>query len=153
VIDFGQLQRATTRQVGWHDKEPAMSMSQGLFSFSSAFRTVSLITIAALVLTTSETPVVAAPVSTRDISTPVASSGATDFGAARRHRHARRGEAAGAAFVAMTFGMIAGAIAAQQRREYYDNYGYYYGPRYYYGSGYYYGAPHYYVRRYYYPPY
>ena len=128
-------------------------MSQGLIS--SAFRTVSLATIAALVLTTSKTSVVAAqaaPVSTRDI--PVASRGATDFSAARRHRHYhRRGNAAGAAFAGMAFGMIAGAIAAQQRREYYENYGYYDGPGYYYGSGYYHGSPYYYGRRYYYPPY
>jgi hypothetical protein len=31
-------------------------------------------------------------------------------------------------------GTIAGAIAAEQRREYYYNYGYYYGPGYYYGG-------------------
>lgn len=127
-----------------------MSMSQGLIS--SAFRTVSLTTIVALALTTSETSVVAAPALT-DISRPVASSGATDFSAARRHRHYhRRGNAAGAAFVGMAFGMIAGAIAAQQRREYYENYGYYYGPGYYNGPSYYSG-PYYYGRRYYYPPY
>jgi hypothetical protein len=40
-------------------------------------------------------------------------------------------------------GTIAGAIAAEQRREYYYDYGYYYGP------GYYYGRPYYYGRRYY----
>ena len=40
-------------------------------------------------------------------------------------------------------GTIAGAIAAEQRREYYHDYGYYYGP------GYYYGRPYYYGRRYY----
>ena len=127
-------------------------MSQGLIS--SAFRTVSLATIAALVITTSQTAVVAAPVSKRDILTPVASSRVTDFSAARRHRHYhRRGNAAAAAFAGMAFGMIAGAIAAQQRREYYENYGYYDGPGYYYGPGYYHGSPYYYGRRYYYPPY
>jgi hypothetical protein len=122
-----------------------MSLSQGLIA--SAFRTVSLATIAALVITTSQTAVVAAPVSKRDILTPVASSRVTDFSAARRHRHYRRGNAAGAAFAGMAFGLIAGAIAAQQRREYYENYGYYDGP------GYYYGGPPYHGRRYYYPPY
>jgi hypothetical protein len=35
-------------------------------------------------------------------------------------------------------GTIAGAIAAEQRREYYHDYGYYYGPGYYYGRPYYY---------------
>ena len=128
-----------------------MSISQR--SFSSAFRTVSFATIAALVLTTSETSVIAAPASTRVVSTPVAPSGATDFSAARRHRHYHGRNAAGAAFAGMAFGMIAGAIAAQQRREYYENYGYYYGPGYYDGPGYYYGGPYYYGRRYYYPPY
>ena len=130
-------------------------MSQGLIS--SAFRATSIAAVAALVLTTSETPVLAtpaAPVSTRDISTTVASSGATDFSAARRHRHYhRQGNAAGAAFVGTAFGMIAGAIAAQQGREYYENHGYYYDPGYYHGPGYYYSGPYYYGRRYYYPPY
>ena len=129
-------------------------MSQSLIS--SAFRTVSLATIAALVLSTSQTPILAAPaapVSTRDISTPVASSGATDFSAARRHRHYYRGgNAAGAAFMGMALGIIGGAIAAQQRRDYYENYGYY-GPGYYYGPAYPYGGPYYYGRPSYYPPY
>lgn len=120
---------------------------------SSASRGIALVAIVALLLTTSEWPLVAAPMS-KDISTPAASSRATDFSAARRHRHYhRRGNAAGAAFVGMAFGMIAGAIAAQQRREYYENYGYYYGPGYYYAPGYSYGRPYYYGRRYYYAPY
>ena len=127
-----------------------MSTSQGLIS--SAFRNFSLATIAALVVITSETSAVAAPVST-DMSRSVVSSGANDFSAARRHRHYhRRGNVAEAAFAGMVFGMIAGAIAAQQRREYYENYGYYYGPGRYYGRSYYYGGPYYYGRRYYYPP-
>jgi hypothetical protein len=110
-------------------------MNQGLISW--AFRAIALATIAMLILTTSESPLVAAPVS-RDISTTVASSRATDFSAARRHRHYyRRGNAAGVAFAGMAFGMIAGAIAAEQRREYYENCGYYYGPGSYYGPGYY----------------
>jgi hypothetical protein len=52
----------------------------------------------------------------------------------------------------LAFGAIAGAIAAQQRREYYENYGYYYGPGYYDGPRYYrpyYGRRHFH----YYPPY
>jgi hypothetical protein len=135
-------------------RSPLMLMSKGLISSTS--RAVALATIAALVLTTSESPVVAAPAvpASRDMPIALASSYATDFSAARRHRHYhRRGNAAGAAFAGMAFGMIAGAIAAQQRREYYENYGYYYAPGYYYGSSYYYGGPYYYGRRYYYPPY
>ena len=136
-----------------HDKEPLMLMIKGLLS--SCHRAVALATITALVLTTSESPLLAATTasSSRGISTTIASTRATDFSAARRHRqYYRRGNAAGAAFAGMAFGVIAGAIAAQQRREYYENYGYY-GPGYYYGSGYYYGEPYYYGRRYYYPRY
>jgi hypothetical protein len=47
----------------------------------------------------------------------------------------------------LAFGAIAGAIAAEQRREYYENYGYYYGPGYY-GPRYYrpyYGRRHFYL--------
>jgi hypothetical protein len=82
----------------------------------SAHRAVALAAIVALFLTASESPLVAASAApdSRDISTSVT----TDFSAARRYRHYhRRGNAAGAAFVGMAFGMIAGAIAAQQRRE------------------------------------
>ena len=50
----------------------------------------------------------------------------------------------------LAFGAIAGAIAAQQRREYYENYGYYDGPGYYYGPRYY--RPYYGPRHFYYPP-
>lgn len=113
---------------------------------SKAGRTVVVATIAALVLTTSELPLAAAPASQASVgvSARVASSDATDFSSARRRRHYhRRGSAAGLAFMGFAIGTIAGAIAAEQRREYYYNYGYYYGP------GYYYGGPYYYGRRYY----
>ncbi len=130
-------------------------MLTGRGLISSGSRGVVLATVAALVLTASESPLLAAPAATDSthISAIAASSRATDFSAARRHRHYhRRGNAAGAAFMGLAIGMMAGAIAAQQRREYYENYGYYYGPGYY-GPGYYYGRPYYYGRRYYYPPY
>lgn len=97
---------------------------------SSAGRGVALTMITALILTTSEVPLVAAPTApdSSGISTTVASSRATDFSAARRRRHYHRGaSAAGAAFMGLAIGMAAGAIAAQQRREYYEHYGYYYG--------------------------
>ena len=82
------------------------------------------------------------------IAASSASSDATDFSAARRHRYYRRGpSAAGLAFMGMATGLIAGAIAEQRRRDYYDNY--YYGPGPYYGPGYgYYGGPRYYYRPY-----
>lgn len=125
-------------------------MNEGLTSWAS--RGVALVTIAGLLLTTSEAALAAAPLSGKSAPT-AALSRATDFSAARRYRHYHRGgNAAGAAFAGMAFGMIAGAIAAQQRREYYEDYGYY-GPSYYYGPGYYYGRPYYYGPRYYYVPY
>ncbi|MGY4622565.1 hypothetical protein [Bradyrhizobium sp. USDA 4486] len=72
-----------------------------------------------------------------------ASSNATDFSAARRHRYYRRGpSAAGLAFMGVAAGLIGGAIAESRRQEYYDNY--YYGPRPYYGGpGYYDSGPYY----------
>ncbi|WP_407180587.1 hypothetical protein [Bradyrhizobium sp. STM 3562] len=104
-------------------------------------------TISALALTTSASPLAAASATGSNGVSVTASSDATDFSAARRHRRYHRGpSAAGAAFMGMALGLAAGAIAAQQRREYYENYGYYYGPGYY-GPGSYYGP------RYYYPPY
>jgi hypothetical protein len=122
-------------------------MSTGLISLAG--RGVLCALIAALVLAMPNSPTIAAPAAKSP--TAVALGGATDFSAARRHRHYYRGSnAAGAAFAGLAFGMIAGAIAAQQRRDYYENYGYYYGPRYYYGPVY---QPYYYGPRYYYSPY
>jgi hypothetical protein len=109
-----------------------------------------LVTIAALILTASELSSIAAPASraSEGVSATVESTDVTDFSSARRRRHYhRRGNAAGLAFMGFAIGTIAGAIAAEQRRDYH-NYGYYYGPGYYYGGG-----PYYYGRRYYYPPY
>jgi hypothetical protein len=134
-----------------------MSMRKGLIASRS--RIVVLTTIAALLLTTSETPLSAAPAAgaSQGISTPAASGGATEFSSRSRHRHYRHGgDAAGAAFMGLAFGAIAGAIAAQQRRDEYDYYyGYsgpgYYAPGPYYGPGYGYYRPHYYHPHYYRP--
>jgi len=123
---------------------------------SSTGRSVVLATIAALALTTLESPSTAAPAARAldDVSATVASSDITDFSSARRRRHYHRGgNAAGLAFMGFAIGTMAAAIAAQQRRDDYYNYGYGYAPGYYYGGGpYYYGRP-YYGRRYYYRPY
>jgi hypothetical protein len=116
---------------------------------SSARRSIAVAIIAASVLTTSESPLTAAPAAhdRQDISAATASNDNTDFSARRRHRHYRhRGNAAGLAFMGFAIGTIAGAVAAQRRRDDCYDYGYC-GPRYYYGGGPYYG------RRYYYPPY
>jgi hypothetical protein len=115
-------------------------MLGGDFSRSLKARTSVLAIIVALVLSLGGPRFAAAgpidPISDGTSATP-ASSSATDFSAARRHRHYRRGgNAAGLAFMGLAIGAI-GAIAAQQRRnDYYDN-GYGYAPGPYYGRGYY----------------
>jgi hypothetical protein len=81
------------------------------------------------------------------VASAVAQTGAaTDFSAARRHRHYRRhgnGGAAAAAAFAGIVGTIGAIAAAQARRDaYYD------GPYGYYGGGPYYASP-YYGRPYY----
>jgi hypothetical protein len=131
-------------------RETKMSMRQGLPC--SAGRSVILATIALLIFTMGEPQFAiagpAAPAS-KGVSAGTAKSGATDFSAARRRRHYRRGgSAAGLAFMGLAIGAI-GAIAAQQRRDdYYDNYGY--GQGYYGGGPSYYGGGPYHGRRYYY---
>jgi hypothetical protein len=117
--------------------------------FSSAGRKAVLPMIAALVLATSESPLNAAPADQTSAGrwATAAASNITDVSSRQRHRHYRRGgNAAGLAFMGLAIGTIAGAIAAQQRRDDCYDYGYC-GTRYYYGGGPYYG------RRYYYPPY
>jgi hypothetical protein len=133
-----------------------MSRSRGLTA--AVGRTVVLTTIAALMLTTSETPLNAAPAShpSSGISATTASPDVTDVSARRRQRHYRGGgAAAGAAFMGLAIGAIAGAVAAQQRRDeyYYDpGPGYYQRPGYYYQPGYYDPPPQYYYRQRYHHP-
>jgi hypothetical protein len=118
--------------------------------FSSAGRKTVLPMIAALVLATSESPLnaAAAAQTPAGLAATAASSNITDFSSRHRHRHYRRGgSAAGMAFMGLAIGTIAGAVAAQQRRDDCYDYGYC-GQRYYYGGG-----PYYYGHRYYYPPY
>ena len=120
-----------------------MPRRNGLLSKNG--RAVVLATISALILTTSQSPLMAAPASRslHGIAASAAPNDVTDVSSRRRHRHYRGGGgAAGAAMMGLAFGAIAGAIAAQQRRDYYENYGYY-GPGYDPGPGYYY-APRYY---------
>lgn len=119
-------------------------------SISPAGRRVLLATITMLALATPPAPVLAASPAPAPKVTSLAavSPGATDFSAVRRRYYRRGGNAAGAAFMGMTMGLIAGAIAEQQRRDYYEHYGYYYGPPRYYAP-----PPYYYGPRYYYPPY
>ncbi|WP_315837380.1 hypothetical protein [Bradyrhizobium prioriisuperbiae] len=120
-------------------------MRRGL-SFTA--RGVALATVAALALTMFEpVPVLArdaGPAPATASAGVVAASGATDFSAARR-RYRRGGgnnAAAIAAFGAFA-GIIGGAIAESQRRDYYRERYYDGGPGYY-GRGYGYGGPGYY---------
>lgn len=113
---------------------------------SSAGRGVVAALVTGLVITVAEPPMAAAGSmgDSKHASVAEPSSGATDFSAARRRHYRRGGNAAGAALMGMMIGTIGAAIAAQQRRDAYEDYYYGYGPRYYgppayYGYGPYYG--------------
>jgi hypothetical protein len=123
-----------------------MSMRKQLISASGG--AVALAAFAALALVTVPRSSLAASASAlTTAATASPSHDATDFSAARRRYYRRGPNAAGLAFMGMATGLIAGAIAEQRRREYYENY--YYGPGPYYGPGYgYYGGPRYYYRPY-----
>lgn len=118
-----------------------MHLSQRLMI--STGRSVALAAVAAMTFT------VTAPLSA-NAGTSMNSAGhagATDFSAARRHRHVNRGGgAAAAAAFAGIVGTIGAVAAVQAQRDYYDD-----GP-YAYGGGSYYAEP-YYGRRYYGSPY
>lgn len=125
-------------------------MLTGRHLISPAGRRVVLAAIATLALAVPQAPVLAdsPPPAPKVTSLAAGSHNATDFSAVRRRYYRRGGNAAGAAFMGMAMGLIAGAIAEQQRRDYYERYGYYYGPPRYYAP-----PPYYYGPRYYYPPY
>jgi hypothetical protein len=106
--------------------------------FSSIGRAATLATVAAVVLTAIE-PMAYAASSPSDRGLTVASgtSDATDISA--RRRYYRGGGAAAAAAFAGIVGTGLAIAAAQNRRDYYDSYGYYGGGPVYYGGGPYYG--------------
>ena len=105
---------------------------------SSIGRAATLATVAAVVLTAIE-PMAYAASAPRDRGVTVASgtSDATDISA--RRRYYRGGGAAAAAAFAGIVGTGLAIAAAQNRRDYYDSYGYYGGGPVYYGGGPYYG--------------
>jgi hypothetical protein len=112
---------------------------------ASINRAVLAATAAALLLTAAEPSALAAPAEPNAKIMKAQTSDATEI-AARRYRHYRRGNAAGAAFMGAVLGTMGAIIAEQQRREYYEQY---YAP---YPYGPYYGRPYrYYGPRYYYP--
>jgi hypothetical protein len=106
--------------------------------FSSIPRAAALATIAAVALTAVEPSMAyagSAP-SGKGITASSGTSGATDISA--RRRYYRGGGAAAAAAFAGIVGTGLAIAAAQNRRDYYDSYGYYGGgPVYYGGPGYY----------------
>jgi hypothetical protein len=119
-------------------------------------RALALVTIAAATISTFvPAPAMAGTPSSKPVSaSPSVNFGVTDISARRRQqvRHYRgNGGAAAAAAFAGIVGTIGSIAAAQSRRDYYEQDGYYGGARYYgYGGGYPYGGPNYYGRSGYY---
>ncbi|MGY3532561.1 MULTISPECIES: hypothetical protein [Bradyrhizobium] len=117
--------------------------------FSSIGRAATLATVAAVALTAVE-PTMAfagsAPAGkAAAVTTSHGTSGATDISARRRYYRGGGGGAAAAAVFAGIVGTGLAIAAAQNRRDYYDSYGYYDGGPAYYGGGpaYYGGGPYY----------
>jgi len=108
--------------------------------FSSIGRAATLATIAAVALTAVEPSAFAgsAPAGKGVVEGVTASagiSGATDISARRRYYRGGGGGAAAAAAFAGIVGTGLAIAAAQNRRDYYDSYGYYGGGPVYYGGG------------------
>ena len=124
-----------------------MFARKGVFSFIG--RAATLATVAAVALTAVE-PTMAfagsAPAGkAAAVTTSHGTSGATDISARRRYYRGRGSGAAAAAVFAGIVGTGLAIAAAQNRRDYYDSYGYYDGgPGYYGGPAYYGGGPAYY---------
>jgi hypothetical protein len=112
---------------------------------SSAGRSMTLATVAALALTAIDPSMALAAPTPGGKGAPVtAHERPTDVSAKRKVVRHRRASSAGAAAAAAAFAGIVGTgiaiAAARSRRDYYDDYGYYGGPGYYGGAPYYYGG-------------
>jgi len=134
----GLSRQAPTEEIG-------MFARKGVFS--SIGRASAAATIVAVALTAMAPTTVfagSAP-SGKGISASAGTSDATDFSARRRYYRGGGGAAAAAAFAGIV-GTGLAIAAAQNRRDYYDSYGYYGGGPVYYGSPapYYYGGGPYY---------
>ena len=113
--------------------------------FSSIGRAATLATIAAIALTAVEPMAYAgsAP-KEKGVTAATGTSDATDISARRYYRGGGGGGAAAAAAFAGIVGTGLAIAAAQNRRDYYNSYGYYGGGPVYYGGGpYYYGDGYY----------
>jgi uncharacterized membrane protein YedE/YeeE len=109
--------------------------------FSSIGRAAVMATVAAVALTAVEPSLALArsAATGKDPSAAAATGGATDFSARRRYYRGGGGAAAAAAFAGIV-GTGLAIAAAQNRRDYYDSYGYYGGAPAYYGGNPYYGG-------------
>jgi hypothetical protein len=110
--------------------------------FSSIGRAAVMATVAAVALTAVEPSLALArsAATGKGQSAAAATSGATDFSARRRYYRGGGGGAAAAAAFAGIVGTGLAIAAAQNRRDYYDSYGYYGGAPAYYGGNPYYGG-------------
>jgi hypothetical protein len=110
--------------------------------FSSFGRAAVMATVAAVALTAVEPSLALAgsAATGKGLTAATATSGATDFSARRRVYRGGGGGAAAAAAFAGIVGTGLAIAAAQNRRDYYDSYGYYGGGPVYYGGGPYYGG-------------
>jgi len=119
--------------------------------FSSIGRASAVATVMAVALTALEPSIAFAGSAPKDkgITATTGTSGATDISARRRYYRGGGGAAAAAAFAGIV-GTGLAIAATQNRRDYYDSYGYYDGgPTYYGGGPVYYGADPYYGGGYY----
>jgi hypothetical protein len=121
-----------------------MVARKGVFSLMG--RAGAVATVVAVALTAIEPSMAFAASASRanGITATTGTSGATDISARRRYYRGGGGAAAAAAFAGIVGTGIAIA-ASQNRRDYYDSYGYYDAPQGYYGGGpaYYGGGPYY----------
>ena len=104
--------------------------------FSSIGRACAVATVVAVTLTAVEPSMAfagSAP-SGKGITATAGTSGATDISARRRYYRGGGGAAAAAAFAGIV-GTGLAIAATQNRRDYYDSYGYYDGGPTYYGGG------------------
>ena len=112
--------------------------------FSSISRAATLATIAAVALTAVEPSMASAgsALSGKGMTASAGTSSATDISSRGRHYRGGGGAAAAAAFAGIV-GTGLAIAASQNRRDYYDSYGYYGGggPVYYGGGPVYYSAP------------
>ena len=114
--------------------------------FSSIGRAGAVATVLAVALTAVEPSTAFAGSAPSDVTAATGTSGATDISARRRYYRGGGGAAAAAAFAGIV-GTGLAIAATQNRRDYYDSYGYYDGGPGYYGGGgpvYYGGGPGYY---------